>query len=98
MTESEADARNQDALLGGMLLEALVDVSTQFVDVELGRINDEVGEATDCAEVTALFFQRRLHWRVGTERMRAACFTEPTQQHGVGGLKKDDLGGNHAPH
>ena len=44
LPEPEADARNQQALLRGLLLEALADQGTQFMNIEFRGINDKVGK------------------------------------------------------
>ena len=94
--ETEAHTGDQNALLGRPLLKALVDVSAEFMDIELGGIDDEVGEAANGSEVTALCFERGLDGRVGTQGMRTAGLAETAQKNGVGGLEEDDLGRDHA--
>src|SRR5215831_13729335 len=65
LAKSEAYTRNEDALFLRLLVEDLVDVCAQFVHVEFRCVDDEVGQAADRAEVSALFFQGRLHRRIG---------------------------------
>ncbi len=43
-------------------------------------------------------FERGIHRRVGSQRMRAAGLAKTPQQHGIGGFQKGNLGRNHAPH
>src|SRR5579871_540260 len=56
LAETEAHARDKNALFRGLFLKTLRDVGAQLVDVELRGVDDEVGEAADCAEVAALLF------------------------------------------
>jgi len=97
LAEAEADAGDQDALFGRLFVEAFVDVGPQLVDIELGGVDDEVGETADCAEVTALGLERGFYGRVGTQRMRPAGFAETAQKNGVGGFQENDLGRDQAP-
>ena len=96
LPESEANTGNEQVLLRGLFLKALSDVSAQFVDIELGSIDHEVGHGTDCTQVTAFCLKSRLHRRVGAQRVRAACLTEAPHENGIGSLEEDDFGRDHA--
>ena len=54
MFEAEAHAGNHDVFVGLLLLKAFCDVRTQFVDIEPGSINDEVGDGSDRTQVASL--------------------------------------------
>ena len=98
VAEAEAHARNQNAFLRRLLAETLRDVGAQFVHIELGGVDNDVGQRANACEMTAFGFERSIDWRVRTQRMRPARLAEAAQQHGVGSFQESDLGRNHAPH
>src|SRR5579864_6765349 len=97
LPETEADAGDQNALLRRLLMKAFVNMRAEFVHVEFRSVDDKIREPANCSEVTTFLFQSGFHGCVGAERMRTAGLAESAQQDGIGGLKKDDSGWNHAP-
>ena len=61
LTESEADAGDEDILFRGLFLKTLGDVRAQFVHVEFRRVDDEIGDCADGAQVTAFGLERRFY-------------------------------------
>ena len=53
LTKSETHARDQNALFRGLLFETLGDVSAEFVNVELGSVDDEIGDSANGAQMAA---------------------------------------------
>src|ERR1051325_6162617 len=61
LTEPEAHARNQQALLSRLFLETLRDERAKLMNIELRSIDDKVGELTDRAEMPPLRFESGFH-------------------------------------
>ena len=53
LPESETHAGHQNAFFRGLLLKTLGDVSAKFVNIELGSIDDEIGDRPNRAQVAA---------------------------------------------
>ena len=51
----------------------------------------------DRPQVTAFRLERGLYGRIRPQRMRTASLAEAPHQNGIGGLKENNLGRNHAP-
>src|SRR5690242_20157257 len=66
-TEADAGGQNVSALL--LFVKQLDDVAAQFVNVELRRIDDQVGQAPNVAQMAAFGRERRLNGRIDAERM-----------------------------
>src|SRR5579859_5574862 len=96
-TKTEADAGNEKAALFGLLLKTFGDVSPQLVDVEFGRVDDQICEPANRAEVPTFGLESGFYGRIRAQGMRAASFAEAAQKHGIGGLEEHDLGRNHPP-
>ena len=58
LTKSEAHAGDQDAFFRGLFLESLGDVGAKLVNIELGSVDDEIGDGADRCEVAAFRFER----------------------------------------
>src|ERR1041384_5106109 len=58
MLESEADAGNQNVSARLFFLEEFSDMAAQFVNVETGRMNHQVGHRPDLLQTSALRLRR----------------------------------------
>src|SRR6202451_4867578 len=86
MPEPETHARNQNVIARLLLLEALRDMRSQFVDVELRSIDYQIRHGPNAPQMLTLGGQRWLPRGFGAQRMRTPGLTETAQQHRIGGL------------
>src|SRR6516162_8004988 len=91
--ETKADAGDQDVFVRRFLLKAPGQVGAQLVDVELGGVDDPVGDGADRPEAAALGAERGADGSVGAERMGSARLAVTADQGGLRGLKIDHHGG-----
>src|SRR5262249_2309640 len=77
--------------------ELFDDRFAQIVHVELGCIDDDVGQRADRRELTPLGLDTALDRPVRTQRMRAASLAEAAHERRVARLEKQQLGRNVAP-
>src|SRR5882762_3562082 len=77
----ETYARNEDRVMAARLVfEAIGQVRTQLVNVELRSVDHHVGERAQGSQVPPLRRERGFHGGVGAERVRAASLAEAPQQ------------------
>ena len=90
--EAETETGNEEAL--GLLLvaEAGVNVGAELVDVEVGSVNERVGDVANGIEELTLFDDGAPDGFRLAEGMRAACFRVPADEHGVLSVEIDDAG------
>src|SRR5690348_9871196 len=75
--EAEAHAGNENAVAAAFpILKLFEDVGAQLVDVELGCINDDVGQIADEIELFALRTNGRRNRRTLAQRMRPSRLAE----------------------
>ena len=71
-------------------------VRSQLVHVELGSVDDDVGQLSNACQMTALGLDGGVDWRIRTQGMGSASLTEAAHEHGIGRFEKSDFGGDHA--
>src|ERR1017187_8713998 len=76
MTKAKAHTGNQNTFLRRLLAKTLGDVSAQFVNVKLGRIDDDIDRKADACEVTTFGLDRGIDRSVAAQRMRSARLAE----------------------
>ena len=85
---SETDDGNEHGTRVG-ILEALGDKVTKFVDVELRRVDHQVGELADGRHERPLMAQTFANGKSLAERMRAAGLAVAAEERIVGGIDED---------
>src|ERR1700675_4502407 len=98
MLKSEAHTGNKDVPALFFFLEQLEDMRSQFVNVELRSVDDQVGDGADVLQVPAFRSERRLDRSVVVQRMRAASLAVTWHQDRIRGLEEDHLGSDDPLH
>ena len=87
--ETEAEAGDEEALGFLLVPETREDVSTQLVHVEVGGVDERVGDVADGVKQLALFNDGAPHRFAAAERVRAARLRVAADENRVLGIEKN---------
>ena len=91
--EAEAQAAHQQALGLFLVAESLLDVRAQFMHVEVGGVDEGVGDVANRIEQLALFDDRAFDGLGSAQRMGPARLGVAPDEDGILGVEKDDARG-----
>src|ERR1035438_1380245 len=89
---AEADRGNEQTLAVVLAHKLVLDISAEFVDIELCRIDDDVGDVADGLQQTPLFLQSFRYAFFAAEGVRPARFGVARKQRSLRGFQKQHGG------